>query len=336
MSRMYVIQPGDTLFDVAARELGDGSLYTGITTENGSPVDASQLQPGQTVILPSGAASVSSRQPYTMQSGDTLFTIAQRLLSDGNRYTEITSADGLPPVPEQLEVGDIVYLPGEAAPAQPAPGPGAHPTNDQGGFARIVSRDLFSRLFPNPHPIYTYDALLAATKDFPLFCNEGSAELNKREAAAFLANVSHESGALQFVEEQNPPIIYCEPASAAFPCAPGKNYHGRGPIQLSWNFNYGQCGEAIGVDLLQQPELVSHDGKTAFMTALWFWMTSQPPKASCHAAVRIDGFGATINIINGGLECGAAFPNPQALHRIELHQQFCGLLGIDPGPALQC
>lgn len=27
------------------------------------------------------------------------------------------------------------------------------------------------------------------------------------------------------------------------PCVPGKSYHGRGPMQLSWNYNYGQVGQ---------------------------------------------------------------------------------------------
>lgn len=38
-----------------------------------------------------------------------------------------------------------------------------------------------------------------------------------------------------FVREQNP-SAYCSP-NPTYPCAPGKQYYGRGPMQLSWYRN---------------------------------------------------------------------------------------------------
>ena len=38
--------------------------------------------------------------------------------------------------------------------------------------------------------------------------------------------------------------------SSQWPCALGKKYYGRGPLQISWNFNYGLAGQSIGFDLL--------------------------------------------------------------------------------------
>jgi predicted chitinase len=89
---------------------------------------------------------------------------------------------------------------------------------------------------------------------------------------------------------------------------------------FSWsrNFNYGPAGKALGFDGLRNPEMVSNSSVIAFKTALWFWMTEQKPKPSCHnvmvgryvptkadiAANRTAGFGLVTNIINGGLECG--------------------------------
>ena len=55
-------------------------------------------------------------------------------------------------------------------------------------------------MFPNRNALYTYEGLIGATRAFPRFCNEGSLQQNRREAAAFLANISHESGALVFTE----------------------------------------------------------------------------------------------------------------------------------------
>lgn len=68
---------------------------------------------------------------------------------------------------------------------------------------------------------------------------------NKLEVAAFLANVGHESGDLCFINEISPASDYCAADHARFPCAPGKSYHGRGGLQLSWNYNYGEDDSPI-------------------------------------------------------------------------------------------
>ena len=201
----------------------------------------------------------------------------------------------------------------------------------------MVSNETYTALFPNRNALYTYDGLIAAAQRYPSFCNDGTPDQCKREAAAFLANISHETGQLVYVDEQNNPNCYCDPSFTAYACAAGKTYHGRGPMQLSWNYNYGACGNAIGKDLLNYPELVSTDSVITFLTALWFWMTPQAPKPSCHDAIRNSGFGLTINIINGGLECGPQAPRPdQAQDRIKLYQNYAGLLGVAPGANLSC
>ena len=257
---------------------------------------------------------------YIVQPGDTLFIIAERKLGDGNRWTEIKNPDGTAPNPTQLQPGQELCLPGETG----------------GGFATIVSGETYTALFPNRNPLYIYDGLLGAAQHYASFCNEGTPDQCKREAAAFLANISHETGELVYVEELNPQSDYCDSSNTTYPCVPGKTYHGRGPIQLSWNYNYGACGSAIGRDLLHQPELVSTDSAITFLTALWFWMTPQAPKPSCHDAIRVSGFGMTIDIINGGIECGKEAPTPQALHRIELYQRYAATLQVTPGQNLYC
>ncbi|RHY78061.1 hypothetical protein DYB30_012633 [Aphanomyces astaci] len=47
--------------------------------------------------------------------------------------------------------------------------------------------------------------------------------------------------------------------SPEYPCAAGKQYFGRGPIQLSWNYNYEDFGKAVNLDLVVSPELVATD-----------------------------------------------------------------------------
>ncbi len=234
------------------------------------------------------------------------------------------------------------------------------------GFAEFVSSALYEQMFPNRNALYSYEAIVAAGDAYPAFCNEGTLDDRKREAAAFLANISHEttggwpaapggaqSWGLYFTQEvgcENGGCTgYCDPSNAKYPCASGKTYHGRGPIQLSWNYNYGFAGEAMGLPLLTNPDLVTSDGTVAFKTGVWFWTTSQAPKPSCHdvmtgkwtptgadmAAGRVPGFGMTINIINGGLECSMP-TNAKVEDRVKFYQRYAQLIGVDPGPNLYC
>jgi predicted chitinase len=278
--------------------------------------------------------SCVSGNSYTVKAGDTLAIIAQQQLGDGDRWHELKKTDGTPFTDAdatRLQVGQEVCIPNGSVPPPP-------PSSGK-GFAGIVPRETFEAMFPNRNGFYSYDGLVAATQKYPNFCSEGSDEQCKREAAAFLANVAQETGFLQYIDELNTAVwgSYCDPSY--YPCVPGKTYHGRGPIQLSWNYNYAVCGSAIGIDLLNNPELVATDSAISFATGLWFWMTSQSPKPSCHDAIRNSGFGMTIFIINGGLECGAgASPvgREQAQKRANFYQNFCQRLGVSPGDNLSC
>jgi len=139
--------------------------------------------------------SCKSGTPYTVQAGDTLFGIAQKMLGNGNLYTEIRNTDGSAPNPAQLHPGQVLCLPGATAHAShraPAAQESHHtPASGGSGFASIVSQQTYQAIFPNRNGLYTYDGLIGATRAFPRFCNEGSSQQNRREAAAFLANISH-------------------------------------------------------------------------------------------------------------------------------------------------
>ncbi len=69
------------------------------------------------------------------------------------------------------------------------------------GFGAILSKSVFQSMFPNRNPFYTYEALVAAAGTFPGLATTGDADTRKREVAAFLANVNHETGGLVYVEE---------------------------------------------------------------------------------------------------------------------------------------
>jgi predicted chitinase len=48
-------------------------------------------------------------------------------------------------------------------------------------------------------------------------------------------------------------------------------YHGRGMFHLSDPCNYYDAGKALGLDLLNNPNLVSQSDKIAAATAIWYY-----------------------------------------------------------------
>lgn len=220
--------------------------------------------------------------------------------------------------------------------------------------------------------------ILVHEVNFADFIQSGGIQENKRELAAFLANISKETTGgwqmpigggsegdyanwgLYFVHEvgynsSNGVGAYSQ-ASVTFPPNPNVGYYGRGPIQLSWNYNYGQFSKFLFNDvniLLNNPDLVQQDGVLAFKSAIWFWMMPQCPKPSCHQVMHgmwmpetgeynapkmyLQGFAHTNNIINGGLECRSssspAFTEKVVL-RSELYKYYLRILGFDEGDIL--
>lgn len=51
----------------------------------------------------------------------------------------------------------------------------------------------------------------------------------------------------------------------------GYKYRGRGPIQLTGKDNYSAFSKAMGIDAVNNPDIVSTDKKVALMSAIWFW-----------------------------------------------------------------
>ena len=198
--------------------------------------------------------------------------------------------------------------------------------------------------------------------DYGDFCPGKGLQTNKKELAAFFANVAHETrhgedgkynDGLMLIHENNTSLAYTAD-NDTYPPVPGKKYYGRGPIQLSYNGNYGNASDCIFGDknvLLNNPELVETDPVIAFKTAIYFWMTPQTLKPSAHdvmigkwqptatdkAAGRTPGFGMTINIVNGQIECNKGENMYSMNDRIGFYRYFLSKLGAgDPNCACSC
>lgn len=232
----------------------------------------------------------------------------------------------------------------------------------------------FADFFPNINnpacsgkDFFNWCALLEAAAAFPEFANSGDVDQDRIEFAAFLAQTSHETtggwatapggpqawgycfkeevncgtgGCTQYCAGGNP----CAEQGFDCTCAPGQTYHGRGPVQLSWNYNYGYFSEVFLGDasvLINNPSLLTSDPVMAYKAAIWFWMTAQAPKPSCHAVMtgqwaptssdvamgRTPGFGMCTNIINGGIECGKP-TDAKVTDRVEFFRRYTGILGV--------
>ena len=205
-------------------------------------------------------------------------------------------------------------------------------------------------------------SLMKAASGFPLFAGEGDVTVRKRELAAFFAEIAHEttnggpgapggplSWGLYYTEELGCGDGHCRQYNSdnggRYKAVAGKTYYGRGPIQLSYPYNYGQAGADLEVAaagpsgageprrrdrFLEQPYgsgCGRIDGEPScheVMTGKW------QPDAEDRRLGRRPGFGMTINIINGNVECHTQSPAARRDRedRIGHYRYFAGLLQV--------
>lgn len=129
------------------------------------------------------------------------------------------------------------------------------------------------------------------------------AEINTiKRKASFLAHIAVESAQLNKVREslyykdpirlmnmfegrftreladrciRNPELTanyaYCDKyGNGSFSSGQGWLYIGRGLIQITFYYNYEQCGKALNLPLIEHPELLE-EPRNAAMSAAWFW-----------------------------------------------------------------
>jgi predicted chitinase len=184
-------------------------------------------------------------------------------------------------------------------------------------FEKIVTQPLFDEFFKTPKAPASYQGLIAAVQKYgskwggPI-AGEGTPTQRKHEAAAFLGQVTQETGSLIDLVEKVPTM---------------PPFHGRGAIQLTGMANYAAAQAAGFAGIVANPDLIVGSADFLFGTAIWFWMTPQSGGAGvCHQAIMGGSFGQTTRIING-IECLNPTPATQ-LNRAKYYTEFAAAMGI--------
>jgi predicted chitinase len=133
-----------------------------------------------------------------------------------------------------------------------------------------------------------------------------AAGMRGKELAQFVAQCAHETSNFSSLKEFGGRLDFKKydpkhnPRKAKIlgnkQVGDGAKYHGRGYIQLTGRDNYKRAGQALGLPLESQPELVEQP-EVAAKVAVWFWQNQVAPK--------VNNFNDTAQVtkpINSGLK----------------------------------
>jgi predicted chitinase len=150
-------------------------------------------------------------------------------------------------------------------------------------------------------------------------------------AAAFLAQLAHESGQLRFMEEiwgPTPAQRRYEPQTTLATqlgntdAGDGLKFKGRGPIQITGRANYRRFGDLLGVDLVAAPARAAQP-ELAFRIAGLFWSKKGLNELADQATA--DAFREITRRINGGFN---GLPDRQ-----QFYATARTVLGVSDAPA---
>jgi len=235
---------------------------------------------------------------HTVQFGDMLSSIAVRY---GVGLQQLIQANPQVLNPDLIYPGEQIRIPGMGdqgvdGPASPAsfaadPVP-AHPAIDgaQAGASGGVTAAQLMQIVP------TLDAGQAPS--IARHLNSAMAEANittPQQQAMFIAQLAHESGGFRFMEELASGAAY-EGRADLGNTQPGDGvrYKGRGYIQVTGRYNYEQAGQALGLDLVNNPELAARPENAARIAA-WYWTSRD-----INDAANAGDFLQVTRLINGG------------------------------------
>lgn len=126
VSSSYQVQQGDNLWDIAKKQLGDGSRWGEIYKLNGDAIGSNPdlIHTGLNLKMPGAdTTQISDAGNYTVQPGDNLWDIAKGKLGDGSRWGEIFDANKgiIGDNPRLIMPGEQLQMPGAQQAISQAP-----------------------------------------------------------------------------------------------------------------------------------------------------------------------------------------------------------------------
>lgn len=183
----------------------------------------------------------------------------------------------------------------------------------------LIKEEVFNNTYPHARP-QTYQALLDNLDKYGIN--------TKQRVSAFISQCGHESGGFRFTEEnlnysasaldavfakyfknagvdsnlyaRQPEkianIVYANRmGNSDTASGDGWKYRGRGFIQLTGKHNYAEFQKTLGVDLINNPELVHEDINLCVISALWYW-----DSRNLNPLADVEDILGITKIINGG------------------------------------
>lgn len=110
----HIVLKGESLWKIAQQYYNDGNKWVNIAKANNLETP-SVITAGVTLEIPDNETTLEQVQvqdtdTYVVKSGDTLWDIAQNVLGDGNRWTEISKANNLTQ-PSIIHTGNTLKIP---------------------------------------------------------------------------------------------------------------------------------------------------------------------------------------------------------------------------------
>lgn len=158
---------------------------------------------------------------------------------------------------------------------------------------QVSKKDIAKTVTGNPHEVVLKKAAERAG-------------IKGHELAAFLAQAAHETMDFKHLKEIGGSLdfkkydIRFAPRKAKVlgntKPGDGAKYKGRGYLQITGKYNYTKAGQALGLDLINKPELLERPDVAA-KAAVWFWKSRVRDKVDSFTDVK-----AVTKPINPGMK----------------------------------